>query len=186
MKTGVEREGRGSSSPESGSFHGCRSSWGMSGCEQGSVSSTFRVCEKASGGTLAMWLLSQMMRDSETERRRSLWALVKTPSFSHQNLQGHRATVRLLREGQPGPGHSPVSVPQSSELSGQQAGQKRPHPPAGQGRLGDGPHPHVDVVRRPVQELEGVGQSEVVQNFSQFCCGVWNQESAEPPPGAVS
>lgn len=64
--------GGGSSSPESGSFHGCRSRWGMRGCEQGSVSFTFPVCEKGSAGTLAMWLLSQMMRDSETERRRSL------------------------------------------------------------------------------------------------------------------
>lgn len=44
----------------------------MSGCEHGSVSSTFPVCENGSAGTLAMRLLSQMMRDSETARRRSL------------------------------------------------------------------------------------------------------------------
>lgn len=44
----------------------------MSGCEQGIVSSTFPVCENGSAGTRAMWLLSQMMRDRETERRRSL------------------------------------------------------------------------------------------------------------------
>lgn len=43
----------------------------MSGCEQASVSSTLPVCEKGSAGTLEMWLLSQMMRDRETERRRS-------------------------------------------------------------------------------------------------------------------
>lgn len=56
----------------------------------------------------------------------------------------------------------PVSVPQSSELPGQQAGQKLADSPAGQSGFRDGPHPHVDVVGRPVQELEGVGQSEVV------------------------
>lgn len=89
---------------------------------------------------------------------------MKTPSFSHQNLQETEALTFLHqhRESQHGPGGSPVSVPQGPELSGQQAGQKRSHSPAGQSGLGDGPHPHVDVVRRPVQELERVGQREVV------------------------
>lgn len=59
------------------------------------MSSTFPECEKGSAGTRAMWLLSQMMRDSETERRRSLWAPVKTPSSSHQNLQETESESRF-------------------------------------------------------------------------------------------
>lgn len=76
-----------------------------------------------------------------------------------------RATVTFphrLGEGRRGPGESPVSISQSPKLSGQQTSQKRADAAARQSGLGDGPHPHVDVVRRPVQELERVGQREVV------------------------
>lgn len=59
----------------------------MSGCEHGSMSSAFSVRENGSEGTRVMWLLSQMMRDRETQRRCLLWALVNTPSLSHQNLE---------------------------------------------------------------------------------------------------
>lgn len=78
------------SSPVSGSFHGLRSRWEMSRCEQGSISSALSVREKGSAGTWVMWLLSQMMRDSETVWRCLLWTLVNTPSLSHQNLGRQR------------------------------------------------------------------------------------------------
>lgn len=64
--------------------------------------------------------------------------------------------------------YSPVSISQRSELSGQQAGQEGSHSTSGQSRFRDGPHPHIDVVRRPVQELEFLSQSGVAENFGQF------------------
>lgn len=75
-------------SPESGSFQGLRSSGGTIGWEQGSMSSGLSVREKGLAGTRVTWLLSQMMRDNETPRRCPLWVALKTPSLSHQNLQG--------------------------------------------------------------------------------------------------
>lgn len=73
--------------PESCSFQGLMSRWGMRGLEQASMSSEVSVRENGSAGTCVTWLLSQMMRDKETERRCFLWALVNTPSLSHQNLE---------------------------------------------------------------------------------------------------
>lgn len=75
-------------SPESGSLQGRRSSGGTSGWEQGNMSSGLSVRENGSAGTLVMWLLSQMMRDSETVCRCLLWVALNTPSLSHQNLRG--------------------------------------------------------------------------------------------------
>lgn len=63
---------------------------------------------------------------------------------------------------------SPVPISQRSELSRQQAGQERSDSTSGESGLGYGPHPHIDVVRCPVQELEFVSQSEVAQDFGQF------------------
>lgn len=54
-----------------------------------------------------------------------------------------------------------VPVSQCSELSRQQAGEERSDSTPGESRLRDGPHPHIDVVWRPVQELEFVSQREV-------------------------
>lgn len=55
----------------------------------------------------------------------------------------------------------PVPIPQRPELSSQQAGQQWAHPAPGQWGLRDGAYPHVDVVRRSVQQLEFVSQSGV-------------------------
>lgn len=152
-------------SPESGSLQGPRSSAGTSGWEQGSMSSGLSVREKGSAGTLVMWLLSQMMRDNETARSCLLWAALNTPSLSHQNLRGDK-----LCKIAPGIVQDlmlislnvvPVAVPQRPELSSEQAGQQRAHPAPRQRRLRDGAHPHVDVVRGPVQQLELVSQTGV-------------------------
>lgn len=108
-----------------------------------------------------MWLLSQMMRDREMPWRCLLCRLVKTPSLSHQNLRREKeqfnfssCTITFIVL------HSqlvlPVPVSQCSELSRQQAGQERSDSTSGQSGLRDGPHPHIDVMRRPVQELEFV------------------------------
>lgn len=62
----------------------------MSGWEQVSMSSGCSVRENGSAGTWVMWLLSQMMRDRETESRCLLWVLVNTPCLSHQNLSAQK------------------------------------------------------------------------------------------------
>lgn len=61
-----------------------------------------------------------------------------------------------------------VPVSQSSELPRQQAGQERSYSTSGQSGLRDGAHPHIDVVRCPIQELKFVSQSEVTQDIGQF------------------
>lgn len=69
----------------------------MSGWEHGSMSFGLSVRENGSAGTCVMWLLSQMMRDREVLCRCLLWALVKTPSLSHQNLRDkHRFRFHAL------------------------------------------------------------------------------------------
>lgn len=150
-------------SPESGSFQGLRSSGGTIGWEQGSMSSGLSVREKGLAGTRVTWLLSQMMRDNETPRRCPLWVALKTPSLSHQNLQDGKKSLQKLHQESPGSciAALPVPVPQRPELSSQQAGQQWAHSAPRQRGLRDGAHPHVDVVRRPVQQLEFVSQSGV-------------------------
>lgn len=80
----------------------------------------------------------------------------------------------------------PVSISQGSELSGQQAGQKRTDSAFGQSWLRDGPHPQIDVVWCPVQKLEFVSQSDVTQDFTKLCCRVGNREATKSSPRAVS
>lgn len=43
-------------------------------------------------GTSRMWVLSQMTRDKETLRRAWRCSGMNTPGFSHQNLEGGKAT----------------------------------------------------------------------------------------------
>lgn len=45
---------------------------------------------KACSGTLVMWVLSQTRREKDTFWRESRCFSVKTPGFSHQNLQRHK------------------------------------------------------------------------------------------------
>lgn len=69
---------------------------------------------KACSGTFVTWVLSQMRREKDTFCRESRCFSVKTPGFSHQNLQRHKQglhTAQLLapshsakREGRRSPG----------------------------------------------------------------------------------